>query len=182
MQPWLVLLRGVNVGGANVIRMADLRSAFSDMGFVEPETYIQSGNVVVGASGRASAAAAREIESGLRDALGYEGRAVVLDRTRMRRVVSEMPPEWSVANADVRYNVLFPVAEARPRDVLAAVDPKPDIESIRAGAQAVYWSAPFATLTRTSMAKLSSQPVYRLVTVRNLTTTLKLAALMDARR
>ena len=181
MDTWLVLLRGINVGGKNVIPMQDLRAAFADMGFTDPQTYIQSGNVILGSPRKPAAAAVRRIESGLSRAFGYDARVVVLDVAEMRRVVRDVPADWDAADKEMRYNVLFPVTGVRPQDVLAAVAPKPEVEAVHAGAHAVYWSAPFATLTRTAMIKLSGHPVYKQVTVRNLNTTLKLLSLMEAR-
>jgi uncharacterized protein (DUF1697 family) len=181
MHTWLVLLRGINVGGKNVIPMQDLRAAFAEMGFADPQTFIQSGNVLAGSAARPTAAGVRRIEAGLSAVFAYDARLVVLDRTQMRRVVRDVPADWDAANKDMRYNVLFPVTGVRPRDVVTSVAPKPDIEAVHGGAHAVYWSAPFATLTKTAMVKLSAHPVYQQVTVRNLNTTLKLLALMEAR-
>jgi uncharacterized protein (DUF1697 family) len=178
---WVVLLRGINVGGNNVIPMAELRAAFADMGFLDPQTYIQSGNVVVGSRRKPSAAATRRIEAALADRYGYAARVVVLDAEQMRRTVDEMPAEWRAPRKDVRYYVLFPVAGTSATDIARAVTPKPAYETITAGSHAVYWSAPFETLSRTSMGKLPSLPVYRDVTIRNRTTTLKLLALSQAR-
>lgn len=42
----VALLRGINVGGSNVIKMSDLRVCFETMGLLGVETYIASGNVV----------------------------------------------------------------------------------------------------------------------------------------
>jgi uncharacterized protein (DUF1697 family) len=178
---WVVLLRGINVGGNNVIAMADLRAAFADMGFAEPQTYIQSGNVLVSSARRPSVAAARRIEAGLAERFGYGGRVAVLDAAQMRRVLDEAPSDWSAPRADVRYYVLFPVAGTKAEAIVASVTAKPAYETVRSGEHAVYWSAPFATLTKTSMAKLPSLPIYRQVTIRNLNTTRKLLALLEAR-
>jgi len=46
---WVALLRGVNVGGHNKIAMAELRKVLAEDGFSAPKSYIQSGNLVVGA-------------------------------------------------------------------------------------------------------------------------------------
>ena len=46
MQKYLALLRGINVGGKNIIKMADLKAAFEEMGLNDVQTYIQSGNVI----------------------------------------------------------------------------------------------------------------------------------------
>ncbi|MDX9931406.1 MAG: DUF1697 domain-containing protein [Bacteroidales bacterium] len=43
---YVALLRGINVGGKNVIRMKELKSLFEHCGFSDVETYIQSGNVM----------------------------------------------------------------------------------------------------------------------------------------
>lgn len=46
MTRYIALLRGINVSGHNLIRMADLRQMFEAMGFGRVQTYIQSGNVL----------------------------------------------------------------------------------------------------------------------------------------
>jgi uncharacterized protein (DUF1697 family) len=46
MTIYIALLRGINVGGHNVIKMAELKSLFESMGFGSVKTYIQSGNVL----------------------------------------------------------------------------------------------------------------------------------------
>jgi len=47
MNRWIVLLRGVNVGGKNKLPMAELCAALADAGFSKVQSYIQSGNVVL---------------------------------------------------------------------------------------------------------------------------------------
>ena len=46
MTIYIALLRGINVGGKNIIKMVDLRRVFEAMGLSEVQTYIQSGNVL----------------------------------------------------------------------------------------------------------------------------------------
>jgi uncharacterized protein (DUF1697 family) len=46
MNKYLALLRGINVGGNNIIKMVDLKACFEKMGFLDVSTYIQSGNVL----------------------------------------------------------------------------------------------------------------------------------------
>ncbi|MGL5839087.1 MAG: DUF1697 domain-containing protein [Sphingorhabdus sp.] len=45
---WIALFRGINVGGNNKLPMAELRELASELGFDDPKTYIQSGNLVFG--------------------------------------------------------------------------------------------------------------------------------------
>ncbi|HXP90937.1 MAG TPA: DUF1697 domain-containing protein, partial [Fibrobacteria bacterium] len=46
MKTWIVLLRGVNVGGNNKLPMKALAAVLEGIGLVDVRTYIQSGNVV----------------------------------------------------------------------------------------------------------------------------------------
>ena len=53
MTAYVALLRGINVGGSNLIRVAALKACFEAEGFCDVATYIQSGNVLFTA-GRAN--------------------------------------------------------------------------------------------------------------------------------
>lgn len=46
MTIYIALLRGINVGGHKVIKMADLKQMFESIGLKQVKTYIQSGNIV----------------------------------------------------------------------------------------------------------------------------------------
>ena len=65
---YVALLRGINVGGNNLIKMSELRSSFAGMGFNEVQTYIQSGNVVFSSKKMAKAKLEALIEKALSDA------------------------------------------------------------------------------------------------------------------
>jgi uncharacterized protein (DUF1697 family) len=65
MATWVVLLRGINVGGANRLAMADLRTLMTDLGHSDASTYIQSGNVIMTSSRSDRAAMAAEISAGI---------------------------------------------------------------------------------------------------------------------
>ena len=181
MATLLVLLRGINVGGRNKIPMAELRTAFIEMGFAEPRTYIQSGNVVVGTRRANGPRTVTLIERGLSEAFGYEARVVVRDLPEMTTVIRQIPKDWDVEDATIRSYVLFTTAGVSPKALLRDFKPKPEVESVKAGTFALYWSAPFATITRTAMAKLTAHPAYAEMTIRNLRTTLTLHELMRER-
>jgi len=46
MNTYIALLRGINLGKHNALRMADLRALFADLGYLDIQTYIQTGNVI----------------------------------------------------------------------------------------------------------------------------------------
>lgn len=64
--PWIALLRGINVGGKSMLSMGPLRAIIEQIGYRDVETYIQSGNVVFRAAGRATEGAiARNIRKAI---------------------------------------------------------------------------------------------------------------------
>ena len=62
---WIALLRGINVGGKNIIKMADLRKALKSQGLKDIATYIQSGNLYF----QHASGSQTKIESIIRDAI-----------------------------------------------------------------------------------------------------------------
>jgi len=178
---WLVLLRGINVGGKRIIPMADLRDAFAEMGFVDPVTYIQSGNVVMGSRRTRSARSATAIERALVDAFGYDARVVVRDTAEMAKIVRGIPKDWDPADGAKRHNVIFLTDGVSAKGLIDPTTIKPGIETLTVGDGVLYWSAPMRTLTRTTMVKLSAHASYREMTVRNLRTTLRLNEMMRER-
>ena len=181
MDTWLILLRGINVGGNRIIPMSDLRDVFSDMGFHDPVTYIQSGNVVVGSRRRRTTRTTSAIERRLEDAFGHDARVVIRDADEMASVVRGIPRDWDAADTGVRHNVIFLTDAVGAKGLIDPGTLKPGFESLRVGDGVLYWSAPIRTLTRTSMMKLSAHPSYPEMAIRNLRTTLRLFEIMRER-
>ena len=71
MAVYVALLRGINVGGKNLIKMPALRASFEAGGFRDVATYIQSGNALFESPKQSSAALTRRIEEVLSDAFDY---------------------------------------------------------------------------------------------------------------
>ncbi len=89
---FVCLLRGINVGGHNRIKMADLRAMLTALGFADVRTYIQSGNIVFSASGVDERAAEAKISAAFDKHMGFVPRVLVIDG-----------PTFSVAAADCPY-------------------------------------------------------------------------------
>lgn len=175
---YLALLRGINVGGNNLIGKDDLRRCFQDLGFERVRTYIRSGNVLFRAPA-GGAALTKRVEEGLSERFAYAARAVVLSRAEYAAALAAAPPAWG-EGADRRHNALFTLAGTTADEVLADLPPaKPDIDTIAAGPGVVFWSAVKERITRSAFMKLPTLPVYRQVTIRNHNTVRKLAALLD---
>jgi uncharacterized protein (DUF1697 family) len=169
---YVALLRGVNVGGNNLIKMIALRASFEAMGFTDVATYIQSGNVVL------SASAADKVK--LTKTFGYESKIVLVSGKELERVVSEAPPKFGEEPTLYRYDVLFVKPPMTTREALAQVTTKPGVDEAHAGTHALYFRRLIARATQSHLPKVIQRPVYKSLTIRNWNTTIKLLALVSA--
>ncbi len=87
---FVAMLRGINVGNHNRMKMEDLRSLVTGLGYEEPSTYLQSGNVVFSGGGRAESAA-QALEDAITAELGLSVPVVARTGRQLRRVVAANP-------------------------------------------------------------------------------------------
>lgn len=87
----VALLRGINVGKAKRIAMADLRAVFVTLGFRDVRTLLNSGNVVFTFPGRAGKNLASTIEMAIAKQLGVTSRVTVLDAAELDTIVAKNP-------------------------------------------------------------------------------------------
>ena len=175
---YVALLRGINVGGKNIVSMTSLKESFERCGFEDVSTYINSGNVLFRATETDARKIERTIDRVLARDFGINGRTVVRSRAEMARLVKTMSSTWK-ADPRLKYNVIFLRHSIDSRRVLAGLTPKPDIEQVVYCPGTLLWSAQISALGRTAMLKLASSPLYQDMTVRGVNTTTKILALMQ---
>jgi uncharacterized protein (DUF1697 family) len=173
---YAVLLRGINVGRAHRVPMAELRELLTAEGHAGVATLLQSGNVVLD-SDRPAGELASGVEQALERRFGFAVPVVVRTREELLAVVAK-DPLGSVATDPSRYVVSFSTAPvpAEVRDRLAAVDPEDDVFTVD-GRELYLW-CPHGQLQSplsAALAKLKG-PVG---TARNWSTVLKLQDLLQ---
>jgi uncharacterized protein (DUF1697 family) len=87
----VALLRGINVGRAKRVAMADLRALVAELGYGDVRTLLNSGNVVYTAPGGAPEEAAARIEAAIRARLGITSRVTVLTAAEVAAAVAGNP-------------------------------------------------------------------------------------------
>src|SRR5215468_10580846 len=85
------LLRGVNVGGHNMIGMEALRALYASLKLRDPQTYVQSGNVVFQAESRDLVKLADQIEKAIERSAGFRPSVILRTVAEMRDVVARNP-------------------------------------------------------------------------------------------
>jgi uncharacterized protein (DUF1697 family) len=177
MTRFVALLRGINVGGKNLIPMAGLRACFEEGGFRDVVTYIQSGNVVFSSEGRRRTLVPR-IEEILASAFGYRARIVLRSGVQMKRIVAGAPVGFGSEPTRFRYDVLFLREPLTARTALRSVIAKPGVDEVHAGPGVLYFSRLTQRAGQSFLVRLPSQEVYQEMTVRNWNTTTAVREMM----
>jgi uncharacterized protein (DUF1697 family) len=91
MSVYIAMLRSVNVGGHNRIKMEELRALCAALKLRDAQTYVQSGNVVFRTEERDLAALAKKLESAIEKKLGFRPSAILRTAAELRRVITRNP-------------------------------------------------------------------------------------------
>ncbi|MDA7950094.1 MAG: DUF1697 domain-containing protein [Pirellulaceae bacterium] len=176
---FLALLRGINVGGKNIIAKDDLRKCFEDLGLTNVRTYIQSGNVLFLSPETKGRELTALIEEGLSKRFSYKAQAIVLSHRKYKSALQAAPGTWG-KDDDQKHNALFTLNGTTPKKVMAQLSPpKADIETVTSGPGVIFWSVSKKQLTKTTFMKLAKEPVYQQMTIRNHNTVFKLLELFE---
>ncbi|MCE1198545.1 MAG: DUF1697 domain-containing protein [Marinilabiliales bacterium] len=138
----IALLRSINVGGRNPVRMEALRESFSELGCRKVTSYIQSGNILFQTDGFDRIEWMNRIESALLQRFGFPIPVVLLDKSELKDLL-DLPPSFQKAGMDPKhlYVTLFsePVATKFPVEQLTA---KKEQEEVFQTERALYLYCP----------------------------------------
>ena len=149
MTAFVVLLRGVNVGGKNKLPMADFRDLLEAEGGEDVASYIQSGNAVLRHSAPADALA-EQIAAAMQSRLNLDISVLVQTADEFRKTVSDNPLD--VQDADPKtLHVWFLREPARAADTARLADLAADTERFALTTSAFFLHAP-AGIGRSKLA------------------------------
>ena len=173
----VALLRGINVGRANRLAMADLRTLFSELGYADVRTLLNSGNVVFTVVKRQTGDCAERIEHAIERRLGVTTRVVVLRRPELAGAVLENPL-GTIADTPSRLLLMALRDAAAVARLTPLLKDRWAPEALALGKRVAYiWCAQGIHDSRLWAA--ANRAVGDAGTARNLTTMTKLLALVD---
>ncbi len=176
----VALIRGINVGRAKRVAMADLRALVEDLGYGDVRTLLNSGNVVFTAPGAGRGDAAPRIEKALAARLGVSARVTVLTAAELAAAIADNPlREVAVDPSRLLVAVLTNPAD-RPR-LEPLVDQEWAPEVLAIGARVAYLWCP-AGIIASRLPEAISRVLGDAVTTRNWATMTKLHALIEGQQ
>lgn len=177
MTTFAALLRGVNVGKAKRLPMADLRAIVTAAGYGTARTLLNSGNVVFTGARQPTTRVAGRLETAIEAHAGFHSHVVVLDAATLAAVVQENA--LAPAGNPSRLLVAFVQDPARLGQVRGLASLDWGDEAVRIGSRAAYVWAPHSILDSPAYEAVS-RALGTYVTTRNWATVQKLYAMMQA--
>lgn len=175
---YVALLRGINVGGNNIIKMLALKEAFEKVGMTQVLTYIQSGNVIFDTAEKDSAVLTETLETMLSETFGYKARVVVFSHDQLKQVVTKVPSKWKT-KTDIRCYVGFLLPPLTPSAAEKEIVINEAVDSLETGPGVIYMTTLMSGLTKSGFGKMIGKKIYQEITIRNFNTTRKLLELME---
>ena len=181
MTRYLVLLRGINVGGRNKVPMAALRELLESHGHSKVSTYIASGNVIL-SSDRSANAIKRELEKALPKAFKLDSEQIavlILTLAQLRAVIGKRPKGFGDHPERYHSDAVF-LIDVDPKTAMKVFDPRPGVDEVWPGTGVIYSQRLSAQRTKSRLGKIVGTPVYRSMTIRSWQTTMALLERMEA--
>ena len=176
---FVALLRGINVGGKNLIRMPELVECFTDAGYGDVSTYLQSGNVLFSAGKKKGPKLETEIEAMLEQRFKTPLLVVVRSRDELAKTIDAAPADHG--SPKLRSDVFFLKHPLTAEKALAEMpELREGVDAVAPGPGAIYFSRVAAKATKTRIQQFMSKPIFQQITVRNWRTSTKLLEKLDA--
>jgi uncharacterized protein (DUF1697 family) len=177
---YLVLLRGINVGGKNKVPMARLREVLEELGYANVSTYIASGNVILSSDLPADQVKG-QIEEALPKAFRLDSELVAvlaLTREQVRAVVRNKPDGFGEQPDNYHSDAIF-LMGIDVDTAMRVFDPRPGVDSVWPGEGVIYSQRLSAERTRSRLGKIVGTPAYKSMTIRSWATTMALSELLE---
>ena len=135
---YLCLLRGINVSGQKIIKMADLRTLLSQNGLEDVKTYIQSGNILFNSEMQTKAELSLFIENLLLKNYGWEIPSLILEQGDLEKLIINNPYPNITKDSTNKPYVCIPKTSLTKKQIIALREQKYEGEYFRATQQGVY--------------------------------------------
>ena len=179
MTTYVILLRGINVGGKNKVPMAKLKQFAEEQGFDKVVTYIQSGNMILRSKLKPKSIVDK-FEKGLPAAFKLDSsiiKVLALSSDEFQAVIDKKPKGFGEQpdkhHSDAIFLMGIKTAEAMPVFV-----PREGVDMVWPGDGVVYSQRVSALRTKSRLSKIVASPLYKSMTIRSWSTTMKLSQML----
>ena len=182
MHTYVVLLRGINVGGKNKVPMAELKKCLENLGFSNVSTYIASGNVFLD-SDKSAAEVQALVEEALPRCFTLDDeliKALALTPGQLQAIVENKPDGFGEQPDKYHSDAIF-LMGIDASQALPVFSPREGVDKIWPGEGVIYSQRLSAQRTKSRLNRIMASPLYKSMTIRSWSTTSKLLELLKKR-
>ena len=179
MNTYLILLRGINVGGKNKLPMADLKKCLEELGFSQVITYIASGNVILKSDRRPD-----EIKALIEEALPKRFKldnelikVLVLTHSQLKAIIDNKPEGFGEQPEKYHSDAIF-LMGIDSVQTMPVFDPREGVDQVWPGDGVIYSQRLSSQRTKSRLNKIIASPAYKSMTIRSWNTTKKLLEML----
>jgi len=180
MNIYVILLRGINVGGKNKIPMTELKLFLEEQGFDNVMTFIQSGNVILQSKLDAKTLS-QKIEKSLPRKFKLDSsiiKVLVLTNEQLQMIVDNKPKDFGDQPEKYHSDVIFLIGISAD-EAIKVFEPREGVDKVWQGDLAIYSQRLSAKRTKSRLSKIVGTPVYQSMTIRSWNTTTKLLKILE---
>ena len=181
MNTYVVLLRGINVGGKNTIPMARLKDCLEELGYSSVSTYIASGNVIL-KSPQSPSQTRRRIEEALPKSFKLANeliKALVLTPDQLRAVIDNKPKGFGDQPEKYHSDAIFLIG-IDSTQAISVFSPKEGVDKVWPGDGVIYSQRLSSLRTKSRLNRVLATPEFKFMTIRNWNTTTRLQELLGS--
>ncbi len=182
MNSYVILLRGINVGGKNIVSMAELKSCLERLGFANVSTYLASGNVILD-SDKVSKEIKTLIERSVAKNFKLDSeliKVLVLSQLELQAVVENKPEGFGELPEKYHSDAIF-LIDIGVAGAMQAFDPREGVDKIWPGEGVIYSQRLSSMRTKSRLNKVMVSKLYKSMTIRSWNTTTKLVDILKNR-
>lgn len=173
---YIALLRGINVGGNTMIKMAELKTAIESAGFENVVTYINSGNIAFDSKKTAESALVRKLASLIESGFGKDIPVMVREQKAIESIIATNPFDGEF-KSHKEMHVLFLKEDMPPDKMKQLAEAAPEDERYQAVGRELYCHLPMGVIDSLLGKSFVEKKLKLTVTGRNWRTVEKLASL-----
>ena len=174
---YIALLRGINISGKNKISMPDLKSAFTEKGFADVKTYLNSGNVLFSDDEMDVVKLAERLRIIISETFQLEIPVFVISQDELKVLLSKAPSWWGSDSKDIYDNLIFAIAPYSIETVAEKIGkPTTELEKVEFCGNVAFWSFDRKLYAKANWWKKTAAPgIGELITIRTVNTLRKIA-------
>ena len=168
---YIVLLRGINISGKNKIAMSELKKEFTNLGYKEVITYLNSGNVVFESDIDDKNIIKNNIQLMIKNKFDFDIPVYVITSQELEELIDHSPEWWGKDNKEIYDNIIFIIPPTTFKEVFNTIGSPNEYEKVQEYKNNIFWSFDLKNYRKSNWwSKTASTEISDKITIRTANT------------